>query len=187
MASPGVIAGVGAGANIGGSILSFIGAKREGAATAATYNYQAGIADLNRKIALQNEDYAVTTGDREASNYGIKARQQMGAIRAHQAASGLDVGQGSTVDVQESQEAASKIDIAQIRANAARKAYGYATEAAADEAQANLYRMSASNAKQAGNIKALGSLISGAASVSDKWLQAKSVGLLADKYQPVGA
>ena len=54
------------------------------------------------------------------------------------------------------------------------KAYGYTVEAAQDTAQAGLYQTAATDVKQASNIKAMGSLISGAGGVADKWLQYQS-------------
>jgi Tfp pilus assembly protein FimV len=139
------------------------------------FGYQAGVANLNSQIALQNRDYALSTGETEAKRYGMQAAQRMGAIRAGIGASGIDIGSGSKADVQTSQQAVSRIDLDQIRNNAARKAYGFEVEATQDTAQANLYTKAASDAKSAGEIKALGSLISGAASVADKWYQGSSV------------
>lgn len=181
MADPVTIAGIGMGAQAGGSLLSFLGAKREGAAQQQMFQYQSGIAQLNKKIALQNRDYALAVGEEEAGRYGMKARATAGTILARQGASGIDVGGKSSTDVRAGQHQIAEMDLATIRNNAARRAYGYTTEAAMDDAQSGLYEMAGSNAKQASKIKAAGSLISGVAGVSDKWLQAKSVGLLADR------
>ena len=89
------------------------------------YTYQAGIADLNRRIALDNRDYSIYAGGEAAKRYGMKSAQEAGSIIAKQAASGIDVRYGSTVDVQKSQKQVSDLDMATIRNNAARKAYGY--------------------------------------------------------------
>lgn len=176
MADPISLAGLSTAASGGGSLLSAYGALKGGQATSEMYQYQAGISQLKQKIDLQNRDYAYATGETEAQKYGYAAQKRMGAIRAGAGASGIDVGSGSKADLQTSQQLVTDIDMAQIRNNAARKAYGFEVEASSDAAQAGLYTKAASDAKEAGKIKALGSLVSGTASVADKWLQGKSVG-----------
>lgn len=177
MADPVSLGVMSIGASTGGSLLSAFGASKSGAAQSRAYQYQAGVAELNRKIALQNRDYALATGETEAQRYGMQASQRMGAIRAGIGASGIDIGSGSKAAVQESQQTVSKIDLDQIRNNAARKAYGFEVEASQDAAQTGLYTRAAADAAEAGQIKALGSLVSGAGSVASKWYQGKSVGL----------
>lgn len=186
------LAGVGIGASILGTGLGMAGAQtstdaalRQNRAQVSAYQYQAGVADLNRKIAEQNRDYAVAAGEQEAMGYGLKARQQMGKIKVAQGASGLDVNSGSAVDVRESQKLVAGMDMATIRNNAARVAYGHAMEAASATAQKGLYEKAAADTsaaegsiKKSGKIAMLSSLISGASSVSSKWLQAKQYGAL---------
>lgn len=174
MADPISLAGVGAAASGGGSLISAFGALSGGAAQSKQLQYQAGVADLNKQIALQNADYALATGETDAKRYGMQAAQRMGAIRAGIGASGIDIGSGSKAAVQDSQQAVAGIDLAQIRNNAARKAYGFDVEATQDTAQAGLLRSAASDAQSAGEIKALGSLVSGAGSVASKWYQGNS-------------
>ena len=169
---------IGIGATAIGSLVSGVGSIFGGQAQGQMYGYQAGIANLNKQIALQNADYSRAVGEVQAQNYGRGAAQRMGSIRAGEGASGIDIGSGSKADVQTSQQLVSDIDLAQIRDNAARKAYGYETEAVQDTAQASLYSSAAKEAPIAGDIKALGSLVSGTASVADKWLQGTSTGTL---------
>lgn len=177
MVAPAALATISMGASAAGAGISAYGALQSGQAQSQMYQYQAGIAQLNKQIALQNADYAVATGETQARDYGMGAAQKFGAIRAAQGASGIDVGSGSTQDVQKGQKLATSIDLGTIRQNAARVAYGYETGAAQDEAQSRLYGMASKDAESAGRIKALGSLISGAASVSDKWLQMGQYGM----------
>lgn len=165
------------GLSAGGSLINAAGALRAGGAQSQMLQYQAGIAQLNKQIALQNRDYALATGETEAVRYGMAARSRMGAIRAGEGASGIDIGSGSKAAVQEGQQLVTGIDMDQIRKNAARRAYGFEVEATTDETQAQLYTKASADAASAGRIKALGSLISGSASVADKWLQGGSVGL----------
>jgi len=160
-----------------GGIMGAIGAKKTAAAQADMYNYQAGVAQYNKQIAIQNENYSFASGEQEAGRYGMKAAQQAGQIRAQQGASGVDVNSGSAAAVQESQHTVAQIDMGTIRQNAARQAYGYAVEAQGQQFQSDLYGMAAKNVKAAGNINAISSLLSGASSVSSKWLQASQAGI----------
>src|ERR1700744_3774500 len=94
---------VGIGATLAGGITSAIGAEKTAAATQQSYNYQAGVAQINSKIDLQNADYARSQGETQAMQYGLKAGQTAANIKNQQAASGLDVNSGSAVAVQQSQ------------------------------------------------------------------------------------
>lgn len=177
MTSPSQIAGASLGGSVAGTGLNVLGALGTGAAQSGMYKYQAGIALANAQIAQQNRQYALQVGDQQQQQYGMKAAQRQGMIRAAQGASNIAVGSGSTADVVAGQKLTTKMDTQTIRDNAARVAYGYQVEGVMDTAQANLYDMAAENASQAGGLKALGSLISGSTSVADKWLQMGQYGL----------
>lgn len=177
MADPVSIASIGLGASGGGSILGAFGAAMSGNSQANMYNYQAGIAQLQSKIALQNRDYELSTGETQAEQYGLRSRFQMGKIRSAQGASGIDVGGPSSSAVRAGQQMVSDLDLATIRNNTARKAYGYETESAVDQAQSQLYGMASSNVKAAIPLNVASSLLGGASSVSSKWLQANQTGI----------
>lgn len=168
---------VGLGATVAGGLLSAFGAEKEGAAAQQAYNYRAQVAKINADINRQNAAWARTKGEKEAVQYGMKAAQIRGQIKAQQGASGLDVNTGSAKEVQRSQEIIKDMDLSMIRENAAKIAYDYETKAYMDENQAKLDVMSGENAKDAGNIKALGSIIGTASTVSSKWQLGKSTGL----------
>jgi len=178
MADPVSLTGISMAAQAGGGILGAFGAAQSGKAQQSQLLYQAGIAQLRQKIALQNRDYELQTGETEAEQYGFKSRFEAGRIRAAQGASGIDVGGGSAVAVRAGQRMISDFDMATIRNNAARRAYGYESEAATDEAQAGLYTTAASDVGRATKFNIASSLISGAAGVSSKWLQASQYGIL---------
>lgn len=168
---------VGLGATLAGGALSAFGALKEGEANQQMYNYKAQVAKINADIDRQNAAWARTKGEKEAVQYGMKAAQQKGQIIAAQGASGLDVNSGSNRDVQVSQDKIKDMDLATIRENAAKVAYDYDTKATMDENQATLDIMSGKNAKSAGEIKALGSILGTASTVSSKWQQGSSIGL----------
>jgi hypothetical protein len=169
---------VGIGATIAGGITQAAGARAAGQATLAQNNYQAGIAEINSKIAKQNADYARTTGEIQATQYGIKAAQRSGMIRAGQGASGIDVNSGTAVDVRASQAKTTAMDLAQIRRNAAKTAYDFDTQSVGFDNQAALYKMAGANAVTAANYQATASILGTVSSVSSKWMQGSQVGML---------
>jgi len=168
---------VGMGATLAGGLLSAYGNEKQGSAEQSMYNYKAQVAKINADIDRQNASWARTKGETEATQYGMKAAQQRGQIRAAQGASGIDVNTGSAKEVQRSQEKIKDIDMAQIRSNAAKVAYDYDTKAVMDENQATLDTMAGKYAKQAGDIKAAGSILGTVSTVSSKWQYGKSTGL----------
>ena len=174
MADPATLAMVGMGASAGGSLLQAFGAVSGGDAAASMYSYKAGVAQLNAKIAKQNADYSRATGEVEAQQSGMQTRYQIGQTKVAQASSNLDVNTGSAEAVRESEAEVGQENEAIIRSNAARRAYGYEVEAVKDESESQLDTMAASQSKQAGYLSGLGSIISGTASVSSKWLQYSS-------------
>jgi hypothetical protein len=171
------IGGVGLGASLAGGLLSAFGAKKSGESQQQMYDYQAQVARINSQIDLQNRDYALNQGEIQASQYGMKAAQTFGAIRAAQGASNLDVNSGSAALVQGSERRVASIDMTQIRSNAAKVAYDYSTKSAMDLNQSTLDTMAGVNARTAGNISAASSILGTAGSVSSKWLQGKQAGL----------
>lgn len=168
---------VGIGASLAGGLLSAFGAGKQGEAQQSMYNYRAQVARINAQIDRQNATWTRDKGEREAEQYGMKAAQQRGAIRAAQGASNIDVNSGSSKEVQRSQEKVKDMDLATIRANAHKVAYDYEAKAVMDENQASLDVMTGQYAKQAGDIKQIESLIGTASTVSSKWQQGRSTGL----------
>lgn len=177
MADPFTMAAIGMAASAASAGVSAVGSMQAGDASAKAYQYQAGVAEVNKKIAQQNADYQLKTGDTEAQQYGMKSKFQQGTIRAGQASSGFDVDTGTNARVQDSQSRISRIDQSQIRTNAGRRAYAYDVEAYNKGASADMARSSASNAETAGQIGALSSIVGGVSSVATKWSTASQNGL----------
>src|SRR5437879_3754547 len=151
---------------VAGGLTQAAGARAAGDAQARQYQYQAGVADMNKKVADQNRDYAFAAGEVEAQQSGMKTRQEIGTQKTIQSASNLDVNTGSGADVRESQGAVGQENQNLIRSNAARRAYGYEVEAANATAQGQVYRMSADNARTAADYKVASSIIGTATSVA---------------------
>lgn len=171
------VGALGIGATIAGGIVSAEGAKTTAQATQNSFNYQAGVAQINSQIDLQNADYARDQGETKAMLYGMQAGQRQAQIKNTQAASGLDVNSGSALAVQQSQKQITGIDTAQIRSNAAKVAYDYDVKSTMDLNQSTLDVMAGQNAKIAGDIQAESSILGTVGSVATKWSAGTSSGL----------
>ena len=167
---------VGTASTIAGGVMGAKGAEKQGIAQLQQNYYQAGVADLNSKIAKQNADFALNQGEQEAFRRGLTGGEQISAIKTAQASSGLDVNTGSAVRVREGQKQIVDLDMTQARSNAAKVAYDYDVQSLNFEKQAGLYRMAGTNAAQAGQIKAETSLIGTVGSVASKWAQGNQLG-----------
>lgn len=161
---------------LGGSILSAAGSLEAGDAKARAANYQAQVYENNKKIALQNADWAMQAGTAKEAAFGMKVRSDTARLKMRQAASGVDVNTGSSADVTDAAAALGTLDAMTIRSNTAREAYGYQVAATGEAAKANLSRMEADAAETAGAIGAASSLISGASSAMGKYKAWQNVG-----------
>jgi hypothetical protein len=95
-------------------------------------DYESTIANTNAKIANLQASQALEAGDMAASRKNLQTQQQVGAIKAAQGASGVDVASGSSAAVRAGAEGAGAVDELTIRNNAQRQAWGYQTEAIND-------------------------------------------------------
>lgn len=172
-----IAGGVGIGASILGGLFGAAGASEQSQAQQGMYNYQAGVAQINSQISLQNAEYARQQGEQEAQQAGMQGAQRMGQIKVAQASSGLDVNSGSAKQVQSSQALVTGLDLTQIRSNAAKSAYDFDVQATQYQNQATLYKMGATDAAAAEPYNVASSILGSAASVSSKWLQGQQVGM----------
>lgn len=171
------LAGIGLASTAIGAGVSAVGASYTGQAKSNMYNYQAGVADLNKKIASQNADYSREVGEVKAQDSGLRTEFQVGKMKAAQGATGLDVNSGSALATRQSQTLIGQHDQGTIRSNAARQAYGFDIEAIKYGAEGDMLRTAGKNAIEAGNLGAVSSILGGASSVASKWLQGTSAGV----------
>ena len=165
------------GATVIGGATSAFGAASKGSADQAMYGYQAGVAQLNAKIAKQNADYTREAGGTVAYQSGLKTGQQVGQQKVAQSASGIDVNTGSAAKVRADTLQLGELDQSTIRTNYAKKAYGYEVEAATKEAEAGADLVAGSQAKKASDINVASSILGTVSSVSSKWMQGNQAGM----------
>jgi hypothetical protein len=163
-----IFAPIAVGGQLLGAGISAYGAYESGQANAAALNYQAQVAEYNAGQARQNAQWEMQAADTSAINSELKTRAAVGATKAGQAASGIDVNSGSAPEVRAGMAEFGMLDALNTRSTGARQAYGYEVAATSDEAQAALDKAEASQAKTAGGISAISSLISGASGAASK-------------------
>lgn len=106
-------------------------------------DWNAAVAELQAKDALDR-------GTQEEQRFRAGVRGIIGAQRAGFAASNIDVGFGSALDVQADAAELGELDALTIRTNAAREAWGYKVEAEDLRKQAEIVRREGVNAAAAG-------------------------------------
>lgn len=174
---PGTMGAASIASTILGGALSGAGASASAGASADSFNFKAGIAKLNSDINKQNAAWSLNQGAIKASNYGLKAGQEIAETKVIQSSSGLDINSGSKEAVRDTQQDVAKFDQNLIRADAAHTAHGYEVKAAADSMEAEMDRVSAVNAGKAGKLNVLSSIIGTASSVASKWTQGNTLGM----------
>lgn len=131
-----------------------------------------GTADYNARVA-ENEAENVRTQATEAENIQRqKTAQLLSKQRAQLGASGVELGSGSALQIQEDTVALGEADALRIRSNFGSQIDALNTESA-------MLQMQGSNAAAKGRSDAVGTLLTGASTVigtgvADKWLTPKS-------------
>lgn len=172
-----------------GTAVSVVGQMQNAAAQQKVANYQAQVAENNALLAKEQAKQTTAAGEAATMQQQMKTRATVGAIRAAQGASGVDVDTGSNVDVRSSAAELGQLDALTIRSNAARQAYGYETGATSQQAQAGLDRAAGAQAGTAGLFGAAGSLLSGASSIASQytgWKLAAGSGLNSSPISDLG-
>ena len=159
-----------------GAISQARGQKQAAAAKANEYRYQAQVDDNNRKVALWKAQDAQDRGAKEEAAHRTKVAALKGRQKSVLAASGVEIGDGSALDILGDTAALGELDALTIRSNAEREAYEQKVNASNLAANASMKRMGANNAIIAGKIGSMTSLLTGASSISSKWANYSGTG-----------
>jgi hypothetical protein len=133
---------------------------------------EAAVLEYNAKVAdLQAQD-AIARGNEEENRYRTQVRGLVGSQRVAGAASNVDVGFGSALDVQVDTARQGELDALTIRNNAAREAWGYSVQAEDTRMRAQIVRKGGKNAIAAAGSRAnqaylgaAGTILGGAANL----------------------
>lgn len=158
---------------VASTALGAVSSYSKGKSEQAMYNYQAKVAEDNARIANRNAAQERQTGIEEARLQRMKTIQAVGSQQAAMAANGMDVTQGTSLDIIEDTSAIGELDALQIEANSERKALAYEQQANNFQNEANMDRISGQNAYKSGVIGAASAGLNGmsrAGGVAMKWM-----------------
>lgn len=154
-------------AAVAGGVVGGVSSYQQGKAQQAQYNYQAKVNEENAKIAQENANVQRQQGIEEARLQRIKAASTIGSQKTAMAANGVDVTQGTAVDVIADTAAMGELDALQTQYNYEMKARSYEAQAGNFQNQANLDVISGKNAYTAGKIGAVQSGLAGIQQTAD--------------------
>ena len=163
---------VGVVGGIAGSAISAVSSYSQGKQQQAMYNYQAQVAEQNARIANQNAAQERQTGIEEARLQRMKTLQAVGSQQTAMAANGMDVTQGTSLDIIEDTAAMGELDALQIQTNYEKKALAFEQQADNYSNQARVDYISGKNAYSSGKIGAVTAGLNGLSklsSVATKW------------------
>lgn len=155
-----IMLGIGAVAAVAGvasGIVGGVSSYQQGKAQQAQAEYQAKVAEDNARIAQQNASNVRQEGIEESRMQRMKTLQTVSSQQASMAANGLDISQGTPLDVIEDTATMGELDALTTQYNSETKAQAYEQQANNFNNQANLDRIAGRNAMQAGKMNALSS------------------------------
>ena len=166
-------------ATVVSTTLGVVSSVQSANAQKAQANYQAEVAKPNAKTAQANADQKRQEGIEESRLQRMKNIQKIGAQKAALAANGIDVSEGTALDIVEDTAAMGELDALTTRYNAETRAIAYEAEANNFNNQASLDTFAGKNAYSAGMTNAFATGFGGlanAAGVASKWYSPNSLG-----------
>ena len=162
---------IGIGAQALGGLVGAFGAEQTATATSQADLINAAVLRNNAALSLRAGQYEAEAGGAKVQQQELKGRAQIGAIKAAQAASNLDVNSGSAPQVRTGQQMLNQLDAMTISSDTARKYYGYQVQAAGETEQAGLEQTAAEKAREQGLIGGLTSILGGASGAGTSYAQ----------------
>jgi len=133
---------------IGATTMQVVGQVKAGNAAKKT-------GEMNAQLAEQQSADALARGREEEQGFRLGVKGLIGSQRAGFASQGVDVNQGSALDVQADAAFLGELDALRIRTNAQREAHGY-------QQQAEIYRAGGQAAQTASRWQGVGTALGGA-------------------------
>lgn len=167
-----ILSGLGVASQVRAQLQAGNAAATAGSQQREAANSQAELSDFNAAVAEQQAKDAIQRGTADEQRFRQGVRGIIGSQRAAFAASNVDVGFGSAVDVQADAAFLGELDALTIRTNAAREAWGFSVQAADARKRAEVARKEGVNleaagqvAKSAARVAATGTILGGASSL----------------------
>lgn len=143
----------------------------------AQYGYEAFLADENAKTADLSAKMALSQGQTQVQQIGIRTANQEGQAKAAYAGAGIDLsGGGTPTRVIGSNNLIGEVDANIAATNAIKQAWGYRMQGVNDQNEAAMDRLANRNIHPA--MDAYSSLMGSAGDVSSSWYQMGKSGAL---------
>jgi hypothetical protein len=150
-----------------GMAMSAVNAYQNSQGAKTAYGMQSQVAQNNAQIANWQADDALARGNRDAIRMRIKTNQVKGSQRAALAANGVDLGQGSALNILTDTDYFGDVDADTIQGNAAKEAWALRNQAGNFTSESKLLR---SRAERENPLFAGGaSLLTSAGKVAGNW------------------
>lgn len=162
----GVVAGV---ISLIGGLSSAYGQHQEAEAGKAQAKYQEKVDRNNAVIATRLAEDALRRGREEELRFRESTAKLKGEQRVAIAKSGVQLGEGTALDILTETAEFGELDALTIRANAEREAFGFTERAKGFEVEAALQKRVGRTRQRAGDIRTTTSLLETAGQVSDRW------------------
>lgn len=159
------------GAQIAGAAFTAYSAFSQSSSSKAAYQYQAAVNENNAKIAEWNAQDAARRGEQDLIDQRRRAAQTMGTQRATLAGRGIDISEGSALNILSDTEYLSQLDSLTVKDNTAKNVWGAKVQANNDRANAGLYQMKADS--ESPFLSGVGSLLTSAPKVAASWPKGK--------------
>lgn len=117
----------------------------QASAIKAEGNYQKSIFDINARFSDAQAKDAINRGEKDVVKLRTQAKKLIGSQRAALAAQGIDIEDGSALDVQEDTADQAEGDVITLRNNAWKEAWGYRVQAFDYRNRGEFAKLSASN------------------------------------------
>jgi hypothetical protein len=152
---------------IAGAAFTAYSAYSQSSASKNAYEYQAAVNRNNAKIAEWNAQDAARRGEQDEVNARRKIAATMGAQRATLAGRGIDMSEGSALNILTDTAYLGEQDVLTVRDNTAKNVWAARVQASNDRSNAELLQMRADNENPLFSGGA--SLLTSASKVDPKW------------------
>lgn len=175
MCDSNVMEPVALGMQTSGAFMSAGAAASKSIADKAAYSTQGRALSANAEVERLASADAARRGQVAVFNSGLRTNQMKGQQIAELAAHGVEIGEGSPLQILTGTDLMGVNDANVIAANAAKEAWGYDVRAKNDELNANLMR--ARSDMEDPTRAAAGSLLTSAGSVASRWYSTRHTSL----------
>jgi hypothetical protein len=149
-------------------VVGFMGSMADARAAQQQADFNAAVARNNEILANRAADDAILRGEAAAAKQGLQTRQFKARQRTALAASGIQVDEGTALDLSLDVGSVGREEEAIIRRNAEREALGFRTQGMNFAASATLAELKGEQAQRAAGFSALGSLLTIGSSFTPK-------------------